>query len=109
MRSFRQATVQLNYHVYLSEDKHFYSVPWAYRRKRVQVVYDERSVEISHNHQRIASHQRDRTLNGYTTRHEHMPPHHRFVAEWSPQALPHLGGEDRSGHRAAHCRRFEQP
>jgi len=85
VRRFRQATVQVNYHTYLSEDKHFYSVPWTYRRKRVQVVYDEQSVEIYHNHERIAAHRRDRTPNGYSSHHEHMPPHHRFVAEWSPE------------------------
>jgi transposase len=85
VRRFRQATVQVNYHAYLGEDKHFYSVPWTYRKKRVQVIYDEQNVEINYNHERIAVHRRDRTPNGYTTRREHMPPHHRFVAEWSPE------------------------
>jgi transposase len=84
-RRFRQATVQFNYHVYLGEDKHFYSVPYSYRRKEVRLVYDENSVEISYNHERIASHRRDRTPNGYSTQPEHMPPHHRFIAEWSPE------------------------
>lgn len=93
VRRFRQATVQFNYHVHLSEDKHFYSVPWTYRRKRVQVVYDEQSVEIYHNHERIAAHRRERTPNGYTTGREHMPPHHRFVAEWSPERFLSWAGK----------------
>ena len=85
LRRFHQATVGFNYHLYFSPDKHYYSVPWTYRKKKVRIVSNELSVEIYHNHQRIASHRRDRQPGSYSTHPEHMPAHHRAYAEWSPQ------------------------
>jgi len=46
LRSFRRLKVQFNYHIYLSEDKHFYSVPYRYRGKQTTVIYSETTVEI---------------------------------------------------------------
>jgi len=83
------ATVAINYHVELREDRHYYSVPHALRRRdpptRVKVVYDERVVAIYWDNTRVAQHRRDRTPNGYTTLAEHMPPNHRWYAEWSAE------------------------
>jgi hypothetical protein len=42
-------------------------------------------VAVYYDNQRIVQHHRDRTLGGYTTLPEHMPPDHRFYAEWSPE------------------------
>ena len=53
----------------------------------MHVLYDERVVEIYHEHLRIVTHARDRTAGGYTTRTEHMPSHHRFYASWSPERI----------------------
>ncbi|MGA2642393.1 MAG: IS21 family transposase [Spirochaetia bacterium] len=84
-----QATVALNYHVELREDRHYYSVPSHLRRRdpptRVKIVYDDRVVAIYWDNVRVAQHRRDRTPNGYTTLAEHMPDHHRFYAEWSAE------------------------
>jgi transposase len=87
IRQFREATVAFNYHVYFSPDKHYYSVPWTYRRKIVRIVSTDRSVEVFCNHDRIAAHRRDRSPGGYSTQVEHMPSQHRMYAEWSPQRL----------------------
>lgn len=86
-RTFLNLMVQFNYHIELREDRHYYSVPWRYKRKRVQVIYTDRAVEIYHDNLRIAFHKRDRTPNKYTTLREHMPAHHRFYDEWSPQRM----------------------
>lgn len=84
-----EATVQVNYHVELREDRHYYSVPHQLRRRdpptRVKVVYDDRVVAIYYDNLRIVQHRRDRAPNGYTTLPEHMPDHHRWYAEWSPE------------------------
>lgn len=84
-----EATVQINYHVELREDRHYYSVPHQLRRRdpptRVKVVYDDRVVAIYYDNVRVVQHRRDRTPNGYTTLPEHMPDHHRWYAEWSPE------------------------
>lgn len=49
------------------------------------MVYDERIVAIYYDNIRIVQHKRDRRPNKYTTLPEHMPPNHRFYAEWSSE------------------------
>jgi transposase len=69
-------TVQRNYHVQLSEDHRYYSVPYQYVGKKVKVLYDHRVVEVYLEGERIALHVRKSHNNAYTTLAEHMPPHH---------------------------------
>ena len=89
LKSTTWATVGINYHVELREDRHYYSVPYTLRRRdpptRVKLVWDDRVVAIYYDNVRVAQHRRDRTPNGYTTLPEHMPPSHRWYAEWSPE------------------------
>ena len=85
IKQCKELTVQFNYHVELREDRHYYSVPWQLKGKRVRVVYDDRNVAIYYDNVRAIQHKRDRSPNGYTTLHIHMPPHHRFYAQWSPE------------------------
>lgn len=70
-------TVQRNYHVQLSEDHRYYSVPFKYVGSKVKVVYDSRVVEVYLGHERIALHVRKNHHKAYTTLAEHMPPHHQ--------------------------------
>ena len=81
LRYFHKGKVTKFYHIYLSKDKHYYSVPFLYIGKDVKLIYTRNSVEIYHNHVRIAYHKRDRTLNGYTTIKEHKPKDHQDL-EW---------------------------
>ena len=81
----KELTVQFNYHIELRDDRHYYSVPWQLKGKRVRVIYDDRIVAIYYDNIRIAQHKRDRAPNKYTTLHTHMPPNHRYYAEWSPE------------------------
>lgn len=74
-------TVQRNYHVQLSENHHYYSVPYQYVGKKVKVLYDNRVVEVYHDHQRIALHLRKQHQKAYTTLSDHMPPHHQRMQE----------------------------
>ena len=57
--------------------KNFYSVPYAYRGRYVDVRYTDDMVEIYHDHQRIASHPRfpDYVANKYHTNAADMPEH----------------------------------
>lgn len=87
LRGFLNLKVQFNYHIYFSPDTHYYSVPWQNKGKRVVVIYTSENVEIYHKNIRIAFHKRDRVVNGYTTLKEHMPAHHQFYADWSPQRM----------------------
>jgi transposase len=89
LKATTEATVQINYHVELREDRHYYSVPHHLRRRdpptRVKVVYDDRVVAIYWDNVRVVQHRRDRTPGGYTTLAEHMPERHRWYAEWTPE------------------------
>ncbi|MCK5736923.1 MAG: IS21 family transposase [Spirochaetaceae bacterium] len=81
------ARVGFNYHVELKDDKHYYSVPYLLRGKKVNFIYDERNVAIYHDYIRIYQHRRDRRNYRYTTIKEHMPPQHRFRDNWNPEKL----------------------
>jgi transposase len=75
--------VQKNYHVYLSEGKdqgHYYSLPYQYVSKVVQVIFDSQVIEIFHDYKRIAIHQRDHGKGRYSTLAAHMPENHQAVA-----------------------------
>ena len=76
--------VQKHSHIHLSEDKHYYSVPYRYIGKKVKVIYTESKVDIYYKYERIAFHKRDRRESKYTTIKEHLPSTHQFVAEWNP-------------------------
>ena len=89
LKNIKWVTVQFNYHVELREDLHYYSVPhYLYRKepkRKVKMVYDDRIVAVYYDNIRIAQHKRDRRPNEYSTLPEHMPPEHRWYAEWSPK------------------------
>lgn len=103
-----QATVQRNYHVQLSESRHYYSAPFMYAGKKVKVLYDNSTVEIYYEHVRIAVHQKNASTKAYHTIHEHMPPHHQkaiqikgwtkdellqkasYIGEYTRQAAEHI-------------------
>lgn len=87
LRWFRHVKAAFNYHVYLSDDKHYYSVPYGYRGKRVRIAVTHDAVEIYYDHHRIATHRRDPRPGGYTTNPDHIPDHHREYAEWNPDRL----------------------
>jgi transposase len=76
-----QLTVQRNYHVQLSEDHRYYSVPYQHVGKKVKVLYDPRVVEVYLEGERIALHIRKPHNKAYTTLAEHMPPHHQRMHE----------------------------
>lgn len=73
------AKVQRNYHIVLGEDWHQYSVPFEHAGKQVKVVYTSESVEVYHQHKRIALHTRDRRKHGYSTTATHMPENHKAI------------------------------
>lgn len=75
-------TVQRNYHVQLTEDRRYYSVPYRHVGKKVKVLYDSKTVEIYLDQDRIAVHSRKQLQqSSYITLDEHMPPHHGRMKE----------------------------
>lgn len=92
LRQFNILKVHYNYHIYLSDHKHYYSVPFRYVGKKVKVAYNNRSVEVFFNNIRIANHKKGRYAYKHTTVPEHMPQNHRFVSEWSPERFAKWAG-----------------
>lgn len=88
---WKSAKVNPDYH--LEVEGHYYSVPYWLVGQPVQVKVAEQLIEVFHEHQRIACHERSRVRYRHTTLPEHMPPEHwaykqqskdRFVA-WAEQ------------------------
>ena len=88
IRHYTRAKVQKNYHVVVGEDWHFYSVPYRYIGKEVNIAYSPDVVEIYYQSQRIAVHGRNYTNHGITSVLEHMPEKHQAIARqrgWNPE------------------------
>jgi len=85
IRESVRVTVMKNSHVLLGKDKHYYSVPFRHIGKRIKMVYGYRTVSIYTGGERIAFHKRDLRPYKYTTKPEHLPSTHRFVADWSAE------------------------
>ncbi len=79
--AWKKAKVHPDYHIEI--DKHYYSVPYTFVRKQVEVRAGKRVVEIFHQGQRIASHMRNRRRHQHTTCPEHMPKSHQEAIGWT--------------------------
>ena len=79
------ATVQKNNHVILTQDKHYYSVPYTHIGQKARIIYTRSLVSIFVKGQKVATHQRDRSTYGYSTLKEHLCSHHRHYLERSPE------------------------
>ena len=89
IRHFKQLKAQKMGHIFLTEDKHYYSVPYRYIGKQVEVQYSYGSVEIYYERERIALHRRSMSPGKYTTIPEHLSSSHRAYSEWSLEFFCH--------------------
>jgi transposase len=81
---FKTAKVAFDYHVQF--DQYYYSVPYSYAGKQVEIRATSRMIEIFWGGDRIAVHQRNyEKYTRYSTDPQHMPKKHRIVSEWSPE------------------------
>ena len=79
---WKRCRVAPDYHVEV--DGHWYSTPFRLIRELVDVRVADKTVEIFHKGQRVASHPRAPNRRGHTTIAEHMPSAHRRHAAWTP-------------------------
>jgi len=86
---WKKARVNIDYHVEFKQ--HYYSVPHELIGEQVFLRVTEHTVEIFHKRQRVASHPRSQAQGRYSTQAEHMPPNHRYYAEWSPERFVRWG------------------
>lgn len=92
---WKKARVGVDYHVEL--EHHYYSVPYLFAGKAVELRYTASMIEILCEGKRIAAHQRVRRigyqqgLSSQTTVSEHMPKSHQVHLEWTPSRLINWG------------------
>jgi transposase len=91
LKKYQKAKVHPNCHVFLSEDKHNYSVPYQYVGKEVSISYTTVVVEIYYKFDRIAIHDRHKTAHKYTTNTSHLHPNHQYYSNWSEEYFINQG------------------
>lgn len=80
-----KAKIHIDYHFVF--DYHYYSVPYQYLQKHVEIRSTSKIIECFCDGIRIAIHERSYRKYGYSTLKEHMPPNHRAHAEWGPERM----------------------
>lgn len=80
----RSYKVAQNNHIYLGQDKHYYSVPHRHIGKHVQVIYTRSLVRIFADGLQLAAHPRDTRPGRYTTTREHLCSEHQHYLKRSP-------------------------
>jgi len=85
MSEWKTAKVRPDYHI--SVDSMFYSVPYEYINRQVEVKLSDDLVEVYFNHMRVASHKRLYGKFGQlSTIRDHMPENHKLYVDQTPEA-----------------------
>jgi len=88
---WKKAKANVDYHIEV--DRHYYSIPYTYHGRTLDVRYTRNVVEAFYNGTRIMTHRRVYGRQRFSTKPEHMPPNHRWVAEWNPERFKRWAGE----------------
>lgn len=88
---WKKAKVHKDYHI--QAEKNYFSVPYSYISKTVDVRITERCVEIFHKGERIASHVKNHTQSQgeFHTDKSHMPKSHQKYKDRTPDYLINKG------------------
>jgi transposase len=85
IKYYREYKLAQNNHIYLGEDKHYYSAPYQYIGKKLKVVYTRSMVRIFYHFNQIAVHHRNYTKGTYTTDKTHLCSTHQHYLDRSPE------------------------
>lgn len=95
LKSYCELKAAKNNHIYLTEDKHYYSVPYRLIGLNMKVLYTRSMVYIYHEGEQVAVHIRSGSKDGkYTTTADHLCSQHRHYRDRSPDYYKKLA----SGH-----------
>lgn len=83
IKEYKTAKVHKTGYIYLNEDKHYYSVPYRYIGKQMELHYTTKMIEVYYKKERIASHPRDYRSGKYSTIKDHLSSTHRAYSEWN--------------------------
>jgi transposase len=82
---WKKCRAGLDYHIAI--DRHYYSVPHQLLKKELWARITARTVEVFHIGTRVASHVRTSGNGQHSTQRDHMPAHHKFREDWTPQRI----------------------
>lgn len=85
IKYYRELRVAKNNHIYLTEDKHYYSVPYRLIGSKVKVIYTRNMVYIFAHGEQVAVHIRNFHQGGYSTDKDHLCSQHRHYKDRSPE------------------------
>ncbi len=85
MLRWKQCRAGLDYHVDIG--RHYYSVPHQLLKQKLWARITARTVEVYFKGQRVASHARTSGNRQHSTHRDHMPAHHRFREDWTPERI----------------------
>lgn len=85
IKYYKSYKLAQNNHIYLGEDKHYYSAPYQYLGQKLEVVYTRSLVRIFHHCKLIATHPRERGIGAYTTNKDHLCSAHQHYLNRSPE------------------------
>ena len=83
LKHYHRAKVQKMGYIYLSSEKNYYSVPYRYIGKHVEVQHSIDTVEVYYNKERIATHAKNYNKGKYTTEKDHLSSTHKYYRSWS--------------------------
>ena len=92
-------TVKVHIDQHIEFEGHRYSVPHALVGVTLEVRVTQRTVEILHRGQRVASHMRCAHKGGFTTVPEHLSAAHRAHLQWSAMVPLHVDSTAWGVHR----------
>nr|WP_319397619.1 IS21 family transposase [uncultured Carboxylicivirga sp.] len=85
IKYYKQYKLAQNNHIYMGEDKHYYSAPYQYIGQNLKVIYTRSMVRIFHGYNLIAVHKRELGTGTYTTNKEHLCSTHQHYLNRSPE------------------------
>lgn len=85
LKYYNELTVAKNNHIYLSQDRHYYSVPYRLIGHKVKIIYTRSMVYIFSKGKQVAVHIRSFKAGGYSTDKEHLCSQHRHYRDRSPE------------------------
>jgi transposase len=85
LKKYKRLRAAKNNHVFLSDDKHYYSLPYACIGQMVDLVYTRNMVHIYCKGKQVAVHVRSYAMGGYSTKADHLCSWHKDWQDRSPQ------------------------
>jgi transposase len=82
---WKQCRAGLDYHIDIG--RHYYSVPHQLIKQKLWARITARTIEVYFKGERVASHAQTSGNRQHSTHKDHMPAHHRFRENWTPERI----------------------